>query len=102
MKILALEHELADATPEQFQKYAKAEARHVWELTQAGIIRESYFRLDYNEAVLILECQSVYEAEEILSTLPFVQNRLIEFEVIPLKAYPGYERLFAQELNTTS
>jgi muconolactone delta-isomerase len=94
MKILALEHELADATVEQFQKFARDEASRVWELTQESIIRESYFRLDYNEAVLILECESADEAEEVLSSLPFVQNKLIEFEVIPLKAYPGFQRLF--------
>jgi hypothetical protein len=28
------------------------------------------------------------------ATLPFVQNKLIIFELIPLKAYPGIERLF--------
>jgi hypothetical protein len=30
-----------------------------------------------------------------LAKLPFVQNKLIRFELIPLKAYPGFERLFA-------
>jgi len=97
MKILALEHELPNVSAEQFQRHAKEEARKVWELTQAGVIRESYFRVDRNEAVLILECASVDEAKKIISTLPFVQNSLITFEVIPLKAYPGFERLFAKE-----
>jgi muconolactone delta-isomerase len=94
MKILVLEHELPDATTEQFQQYAKAEARKVWEYHQAGIIRELYFRSDKNEAVLMLECTSVIEAQEILATLPLVQAGLISFEVIPLKAYPGFARLF--------
>jgi len=94
MKILALEHELPDATMERFQEYAVAEARKVWELVQAGVIRESYFRVDRSEAVLVLECQTVEEAREALSTLPFIQNNLITFEIIPLKAYPGFERLF--------
>ena len=97
MKILALEHELPNATAERFQQYAKDEARKVWELVQAGVIRESYFRGDRSEAVLVLECPSVNEAREVLSTLPFVQNKLITFELIPLKAYPGFERLFAKE-----
>jgi len=44
---------------------------------------------------LVLECQNVDEAREALSTLPFVQNKLITFELIPLKAYSGFERLFA-------
>lgn len=94
MKILTLEHELPDATAEKFQYYSIEEARKAWVLHQAGIIRELYFRADRNEAVLVLECGSVKEAQEILSTLPFVENRLITFEVIPLKAYPGFERLF--------
>jgi hypothetical protein len=97
MKILALEHELPNATAEQFQEYAVAEARQVWALVQAGVVRESYFRADRSEAVLVLECQSVNEAREALSTLPFVYNNLITFELIPLKAYPGFERLFEKD-----
>lgn len=96
MKILALEHELPSATAEGFQEYAVAEARQVWALVQAGVVRESYFRADRSEAVLVLECPSVEAAREALSTLPFVQNQLITFELIPLKAYPGFERLFAE------
>jgi len=96
MKILALEHELPGATAEQFQQYANDEARKAWELHQAGIIRELYFRADRNEAVLVLECISVVEAQEILATLPFVRAGLISFEVIPLTAYPGFARLFVK------
>ena len=95
MKILALEHELPNVTAEQFQLYANDEAHKVWELQQAGVIREIYFRADRNEAVLVLECASVSEAQKTLSTLPFVQNKLIAFELIPLKAFPGFKRLFA-------
>jgi hypothetical protein len=96
MKILALEHELPGATAEGFQEYAKDEARQVWALVQAGVVREANFRADRSEAVLVLECPSVEAAREALSTLPFVQNQLIMFELIPLKAYPGFERLFAE------
>ena len=94
MKILALEHELPDATIEQFHRYAVPEARTLWDLYQTGVIRKSYFHADRNEAVLVLECPSMEEAQKALSTLPFVQNTLIAFELIPLKAYPGFERLF--------
>jgi hypothetical protein len=97
MKILALEHELPNATAEGFQQYAKDEARKVWALYQAGVIRESYFRANRSEAVLVLECQTVEEARDALSALPFVQNKLITFELIPLKAYSGFERLFEKE-----
>ena len=95
MKILALEHELPEATADKFWVHARDEARTVWALHQAGVIRETYFRVDRIEAVLVLECPSVEDAREALSTLPFVQNGLITFELIPLKAYSGFERLFA-------
>ena len=97
MKILAIEHELPNAGAEAFRRLAKAEASRVWELYQQGVIRETYFRADRSEAVLVLECPDVAAAQEILGTLPLVSNKLIEFEVIPLKAYPGFARLFANE-----
>lgn len=97
MKILALEHELPSATAEGFQIHAKDEAYQVWALVLAGVIREANFRVERSEAVLALECQTVEEAREALSTLPFVQNQLITFELILLKAYPGFERLFTKE-----
>jgi muconolactone delta-isomerase len=97
MKILALEHELPGATADQFQQFAQAEARRVWELHQSGLIRELYFRADRNEAVLVLEGASPAEAREVLATLPFVRAGLIAFEIIPLKAYPAFARLFEDQ-----
>ncbi len=94
MKILAIEKEIAGTIPEDFHPHLKAEAQKVWELQQQNIIREIYFRADRSSAVLILECDSVEEAEKILKTLPLVQANLIEFEIIPLQPYPGFERLF--------
>jgi hypothetical protein len=40
------------------------------------------------------ECESTEEAKLILSTLPLAREKLIDVEVIPLRAYPGFERLF--------
>mgnify|MGYP001233780147 CR=1 FL=1 len=95
MKILAIEHELPNRTEADFRQYSRAEALQAWELHQQGIIRELYFRADCNQAILILECADVESAQEALATLPFVRQKLIAFELIPLKAYPGFARLFA-------
>jgi hypothetical protein len=95
MKILALEKTVRDVAPEGFLPYLKVEAFRVWELYQAEIIREVYCRADRREAVLILECGNVEEAQEILGTLPLVKAGLIAFEVIPLIPYSGFSRLFA-------
>jgi len=56
-----------------------------------------YFRGDREEAVLILECADMEEAKMLLSSLPLVQAGLIEFKVISLVPYPGFERLFQQD-----
>lgn len=94
MKILALEKEMPAAQPADFAPHLQAEARRVWELTQQGKLRETYFRTDRDEAVLILECDSLDEARAVLDSLPLVQAGLITFDCIPLKPYPGFARLF--------
>ena len=94
MKILALEKELKNARPTDFKRYAKKEAEALWDLYKKGIVREFYFIKSENRAVLILETNSIQSAKRSLKQLPFVKNKLIEFELIPLKPYPGFERLF--------
>lgn len=96
MKILAIEHERPQAERAAFRDYGRAEARRVWDLHQQGLLRELYFRGDREEAVLVLECADVHVARDVLATLPFVERGLIEFELIPLRAYPGFARLFAE------
>ncbi len=97
MKILAMEKELPGATAEKFKPLLKAEAARAWELYQAGTFREMYFREDQSTAVLVLECADIEEANRVLATLPLVQAGLIAFDVIPLKPYPGFARLFAEQ-----
>jgi hypothetical protein len=94
MKILALEKELSNARTIDFRKNAKAEAKALWQFYLSGIVREFYFRKEKNLAVLILEVKNKAEAKKTLSKLPFVSKKLIEFELIPLKPYPGFKRLF--------
>jgi muconolactone delta-isomerase len=84
-------HEASAFTPALLQ----AEAHRAWELLQAGVIRELYFRTDRHAAVLVLECASTQEARDVLTTLPLVAAGLITFELIPLAPYPGFARLFA-------
>jgi len=95
MKILALEKNLGPRDA-RFEPYLKAEALRAWELVQEGVIREMYFRTDITEAVLILECANLAAAEEALATLPLVKEKLITFELLPLRPYPGFARLFAE------
>ena len=94
MKILAIEKEIPGVADDAFGPLLNAEAMRAWELYQSGTIREMYFRADREEAVLVLECNTIREAQKRLATLPLVKAGLIAFDLIPLRAYPGFERLF--------
>jgi muconolactone delta-isomerase len=97
MRILALEQDVPGVTADRFTPALKmAEARRVWQLQQADVIRAIYFRADAPSAVLLMECADADEARDVLATLPLVEAGLIAFEVIPLVAYPGLARLFAE------
>ena len=95
MKILALERECPDAQSEDFAPLLREEALALWRLMQEGVVREHYFDADRHTAVLMLEASNLEEAVDQLRTLPLVSKGLIEFELIPLAPYSGYERLFA-------
>ena len=95
MKILALEKELPGIPDSAFEPHLRDEALRAWQLYQEGTVRELYFRSDWRGAVLVLECSDVAAAEAALATLPLVRHGLIEFDLVPLRAYPGFERLFA-------
>ncbi|MBN1398612.1 MAG: superoxide dismutase [Bacteroidetes bacterium] len=98
MKIIALEKELPGITDDMFTSdILRTEAERALELYQSGKIRELYFRHDRQEAVLILECDNMEEAQSVLATLPLVKKGLIAFEIIPLIAYPGFSRLLENQ-----
>ena len=96
MKIIAIEKEKDGLSTDDFKPHLKQEAEMVWQLQQQDIIREIHFRADEHCAVLILECESTAKAKSTLAELPLVKHGLIDFELIPLKPYPGLQRLFAQ------
>jgi hypothetical protein len=95
LRFLALEHDLPGHTAHEFQPHLRAEALAAWNLYCSGIIREASFREDLHTAVLLLECASLSEAEEMVSSLPLVQAGLITFEIFPLVPYDGFSRLFS-------
>lgn len=94
MRIIALEKEVSTARPIDFRKNAKAEAKALWKLYINGFVREFYFRKEKKLAVLLLEVKNKVEAKKVLNKLPYVRKELIEFELIPLRPYPGFQRLF--------
>ena len=93
MKILAIEKEMPGVADSDYKPWLEPEARKAWELHQEGLIRELYFT-DEHCAVLVLEVRDKTHAREIIGQLPLVKQKLIDFDLLALTAYPGFARLF--------
>ncbi len=95
MKILAIAKVDPQTTLERIQPYLEAEVKHAWKLYKEGTVREMYNCQDRRLGVVfVLECSSVEEARKILGELPFVREKLIDFETIPLGPFSYFETLF--------
>jgi hypothetical protein len=96
MRIRAVGRPIPGVVAAQFTpELAAAEARRAWAPYQGGTVTELYLRTDESSAVLMLECEDLSAAREVLASLPLVAAGLIEFEVLPLRAYSGFGRLCA-------
>lgn len=95
MKILAIAKPDPHTTFEKIQPHLEAEVKHAWKLYREGAIREMYTCQDRRLGVVfVLECGGVDEARKILDELPFVREKLIGFEIIPLGPFSYFETLF--------
>ncbi len=96
MKIIAIEKMLKDVDAAKDRQLLMDEARTAWQLQQEGSIRELYFHNEERKAVLIMEADSAQAAKEVLDRLPLVRGGYADFEIIPLRPYDGFARLFVQ------
>ncbi len=101
MRFLALGSEVditfPGRSPAEAAALGRAEARRAWELHQAGVVREISFRTDAHRSVMVLEAPDEATAREALASLPFVQAGVLTFEVLGLRPYDGWQRLFSDE-----
>ena len=95
MKVLAIGHPRSGVRWEHIAPYVGEQARSVWERYEIGQVREFYLRADHQPgAVLVLECDDVTEAERLVAALPMAKAGLLDFELIPLRPFMGFRRLF--------
>ena len=94
MKVLALGHDVVAQDDPRFVDLRPAEARRVWDMYQADLLREVYFRADSPNGVLLFEVADVAAARAAIDSLPLVAAGLIDFDLVPLRPYPGFARLF--------
>jgi hypothetical protein len=97
MKILAIEKEIDGIDWENqeetlMQETLMQEAHQVYQLYLSDNLREIYFTHEDN-AVLVLECESLDAARKLVDSLPLVQKHMIDFQIMQLRPYPGYGRI---------
>lgn len=96
MKILAIAKVDSQTTLEKIQPHLEAEVKYAWKLYKEGVLREMYNCQDRRLGVVfVLECGNADEARKILAELPFVREKLIDFEIIPLGPFSYFEKLFS-------
>jgi hypothetical protein len=96
MKVLALGHDVVAQDDPRFAELRPAEARRVWDLYQQEVLREVYFRADRPNGVLVFEVPDLEAARAAVDSLPLVAAGLIDFDLVPLRSYPGFARLFRE------
>lgn len=96
MRILCLDIPLPGANPEAYAPHMLEEVRHAWELHRSGIVRDIWFRQDRPGVAILAEAASVEEARRELDGFPLAKAGLIDWEVIPLGPFLGWEALFAK------
>ena len=95
MKILAIAKVDSQTTPEKIKPQLEEEVRIAWKLYKDGRVREMYGCPDRRMGVVfVLECDDADEARRILGELPFVREKFIDFEIIPLGPFSYPETLF--------
>ncbi|WP_206958212.1 superoxide dismutase [Trinickia acidisoli] len=97
MKLLCLDIPLPGASAKSYQPHLRDEVRYGWALYKSGIVRDIYFRQDRPGVAIIAECDSVEAARQALREFPLAKVGLIEWEVIPLGPFVGWEALFAAD-----
>lgn len=95
MKLLCLDIPMPGVTPEKYQPHLLDETRHGWQLYKSGIVRDIYFRQDRPGVAILAECDSVEAARQYLSEFPLAKAGLIDWEIIPLGPFLGWQTLFA-------
>lgn len=92
MKILAIEKESKGVDWNDLDDLLKVEALHIFQLYLSDSLREIYFTENKN-AILILETSDKESALTLLETLPLVKSGKIQFDIMELRPYTGYERI---------
>ncbi len=94
MQFLMIARVTEDTPTERLLPYFKTEAAKVWEYYAADMLRSMNFIADGRGVVFLWEAPSIETVNEAINALPMMQAGLLNAEIIPLKAWTGFEQLF--------
>jgi hypothetical protein len=94
MKILAILRPPDGTDPrDALMKHVRQELNALWDLYRDGLVREMYSPVGPG-AILILEAESVAEANERLAELPLLSNQIMGLELIEMHPFSALQMLF--------
>ena len=96
MKVLAIIDVAASVEIESVVRRLDDEVRDSWHLFSAGVLREAYMTQTPTRAVFILEATDRERAEEHLRTLPLIAEGLLKCELVELRPFVNWSKLFRQ------
>jgi len=97
MRVLAILRPPPGGDPrEAVMTHAREEMRALWDLYQAGIVREMYSPGGLG-AILVLETESIEDAAKHLERLPLLSHQIMSLELMELRPFSALQMLFGAE-----
>lgn len=89
MKVVVIATRKQDAKPEDFAPHLEDEVKVALGMYRDEYVREIYSRSDGKGAVVVLECNDIAHAEQLMAGLPLAAAGLLSFEFYGTKPYRG-------------
>ena len=95
MKTLVILTRRPDADAGHLARLSRPEQLAVWKGVAEGAVRAVHGLQEGAGAVLEMETLTVDEARRFVASLPYVEEGLLDVQLVPLKPFPAFEALSA-------
>ena len=95
MKTIVILTRRADAAAEELARLSKPELLAVWKGMAEGTVRAAHGLVEGAGAVLELETATLEDAKTYITSLPYVEEQLLDVQYCPLKPFPAFAALVA-------
>jgi hypothetical protein len=96
MKFIILVSRKTGADMTQAAALQQEEVRVIWGMHKAGFVRSMNLRADQPGMVAEVEAADIEEVKRQMLTLPMEKAGLMDYQIIPLTPFTGYELLWKE------